>query len=191
MAIIKNFSIALTANIITTVSYVGTVVRCTSASAAFTVQPQNFDEIELQEGIGIQFPESLFASGQITKFRFLSATTQTVVVYIGDGDIVDNRQYGSVDATIQSAGTLSTVADVTAVGSATTQIVSASSTRKNILITNLSTTNTLRIGDSNAGATRGMALAPGLTLTLTYYDGDVYAYNPGSSSDVGITFVND
>lgn len=191
MALIKTFSLQLVANVITTVNHEGNIVHCSSATSAFTVQPENFDTAELQEGISLEFPDKYFQNNTIKRFRFLSTTTQTVTVYIGDGRVYDNRQYGSVDATIQSAGTMSTVADVTCTGSATTQIVSAASTRKAIHITNLSSTNTLRIGDSNTGATRGMALGPGLTLTLTHYDGAVYAYNPGSNSDVGITFIDD
>jgi hypothetical protein len=62
-------------------------------------------------------------------------------------------------------------------------VVAADSSRKSVTISNLSSNvQIMRIGDSNAGAARGVELSPGQSVTLET-ESAVYAYNPGASAE--------
>lgn len=104
----------------------------------------------------------------------------TAVFIVGSGDYSRQAVTGSVQ--IKAATNLGTVPDVSLSASSTSQIIAANASRVEVLIANLSgNSETLRLGDANAGATRGIPLLPGFTARITATD-DVYAYNPGTSA---------
>ena len=90
------------------------------------------------------------------------------------------------------ASILNSAADVTLAATATTQIVGALATRLCVLISNKKTnTQTFRIGDSNAGAVRGVELAPGQSISIETTEA-IYGYNPGGSGEnVGVVWTED
>ena len=76
------------------------------------------------------------------------------------------------------------VADVELIATSTTQIVGALTTRLCTLISSKRTnTQTFRIGDANVGATRGVELAPGESISIET-NGAIYGYNPGATESI-------
>lgn len=112
----------------------------------------------------------------------------TVIIGIsasGDAEYLNMR--GSVNVlgvpTFREVyGNLTTLADVSLAPTATTLIYAGNANQQEVLITNLSTnTQTLRIGDLNAGAARGIPLAPGSAIILNTVSA-IYGYNPGAAA---------
>ena len=74
-------------------------------------------------------------------------------------------------------------ADVSIAATTTDPVLAANTSRVEAIITNLAVNaQTMRIGDSNAGAARGIELAPGQTIVLTT-TAAISAYNPGASAE--------
>jgi hypothetical protein len=138
--------------------------------------------------IPIRNSEKLRTDG-FNLFLVKSVTAQTVKFIVGSRNLgVDGLNFVA-DVSIESGSDLQTTADVSMAGTDTTLIKAANATRKQIIITNLSgNASILRIGDSNAGATRGTPLEAGQTLILDTEDA-VYAYNPGSAQSVAVTEI--
>jgi len=154
MSLIKNFQYAVTGGVRLPVQRTGNVIRCTQAQAAFNVRFDDEELIELQAGMGIQFEQS---------FKHMvieSATSQTITLYIGDGQIADSRFYGSINALITPGSSGSNAVDVT-IATATTNAVAANLLRRAITIGAFAAnTLSLRVG-FNADATHGIELQPG------------------------------
>ena len=111
------------------------------------------------------------------------------VFVIGEGAYSRGRMIG--DVSVNVGGSLETAADASATASVTSQILAANSIRHYATLTNLSGTVTLRIGDSNAGATRGSPLGPG-DSTVIHCTDSIHAYNPDASAvSVAISEVTD
>ena len=108
-----------------------------------------------------------------------AAVTCTFVV--GKGDY--NRQAVTGSVSVETPTSIETTADVSMVATATTEVKGVNTARSEIMITNLkANTQTMRVGDINAGAARGQPLEPGQTLTLNT-TAAVHAYNPGASAE--------
>ena len=100
--------------------------------------------------------------------------------------VVDSNGYLQIVEV--KASVLNSAADVTLAATSTTQIVGALATRICVLIGNKKTnTQTFRIGDSNAGASRGVELAPGESVSIETTEA-VYGYNPGGSGE-GVSVI--
>jgi hypothetical protein len=82
---------------------------------------------------------------------------------------------------------LSTTADGSALATATTSILAANTNRKEAIIKNLDASTSLRIGDSNAGASRGHELKAGESIILST-TAQIYAYN-ASGTAVAVSLV--
>lgn len=123
------------------------------------------------------------AGGSITFVYLVDAT--------GNVEIV-NPIAGVQDVEITKSDSLSTAADVSLGAGATSQVIAANAGRRELLVTNLAANvETLRVGDSNAGAARGLEVAPGQTITM-HTTAAVHAYNPGGSAQsVGVLEVLD
>lgn len=130
--------------------------------------------------------------GGFVQVKLVSAIGQTIKLGITSGRGQYDRSQGDVNATIVNPSILDTVADVAMTATATTQILAANGDRVKALITNLAAnTQTLRIGDTNAGATRGVELAPGETIELETTEA-IYGYNPGGvAQSVGVAWTED
>lgn len=105
-------------------------------------------------------------------------------------DASGNVQVDIIDE--PKADILNSIADVTLAATATTQILGALVTRLCALISNKkANTQTFRIGDSNAGATRGVELAPGQSISLETTEA-IHGYNPGGSGEaVSVIWTED
>lgn len=120
------------------------------------------------------------------RIKNTNANTNTVTLAYGSAAIIDDRIQlsGNITANSNISANVDTVTDVSVSATSTGQIVAADATRLNVIITNLSplsVTTPMRIGDSNAGASRGFALYSNQTVQLDTEDA-VYAYNADSSA---------
>ncbi|MEQ8585939.1 MAG: hypothetical protein RLO01_01845 [Thalassobaculaceae bacterium] len=123
--------------------------------------------------VGVQFNK--------VRLRDRSGATNTVLMYYGFGEFRDNRVTLAGGVRADVPGRLEDVADVSLAAGATTLIAAADTLRREIIITNLSSTETLRIGSASAGAARGTPLLPNGTLVLETAAA-VYGYNPGAGA---------
>ncbi len=98
---------------------------------------------------------------------------------IGFGRFIDNRSsVGGVVATAEQSGDLETVADQAVAATTTALVLAADADRRAVLLSNpANNPGPFRVGDSNAGAARGLELPPGERVRLVT-TGAVYAYNP-------------
>ncbi len=92
---------------------------------------------------------------------------------------------GAVNANV--GATLTSTADVAIAATTTTQVKAANTSRKEIVISNLIANNTvIRVGESSAGAARGVEVGIGGSLVLSN-TAAVYVYNPsGSGINIGV-----
>ena len=91
---------------------------------------------------------------------------------------------GHLQITLMEAIFSNSVSDVTMVATSVTQIVAALTTRLCTLISSKRTnTQTFRIGDANVGASRGVELAPGESISIETTEA-IYGYNPGGSESI-------
>lgn len=158
----------------------GRYFRILSADADLTVVIMDNAASEVGRASGVRGGFAYRRELGFDQVQITSASAQTIKVATSkDAEIEYDRSSGDVSV-IAPTG-LSDVADVALAATATTLIAAANSTRREIIITNLSTdTQTLRIGTINAGAARGTPLAPGATLILST-TAAVYGYNPGAA----------
>lgn len=156
----------------------------TSNAAALTVR---FNE---QSGQGVTFKKGMFLKGInfdrvfVTNTAQSGATITLLVAVEGDQLIaIENAAETLSSVNLVKASSADSVADVSITATSTVLVAAAASTRHELLITNLAAnTQTMRIGDSGAGATNGIPLAPGQTLILST-SAAIYAYNPGASAE--------
>lgn len=84
---------------------------------------------------------------------------------------------------------LSTKADVTVNATTKTSVCAGNSNRVEVIISNLSGTQSVRVGDTNTGAARGTLLLPESSIVLST-TAEVFVYNPGASSvDIGVSEI--
>jgi hypothetical protein len=169
----------------------GRFLRVKSASAAVRIRAidesgTTIADMEMTSGVRFSLPV------MFTKIRIENegGAVADVTLTAGTGDADDSSVTGSLN--IAKSTTLQTVADVSILATTTTQIAAADSARREILITNLSTnTAAFRVGDSSAGAARGVEVLPGSTIALET-TAAVYAYNSGAGAQsVGVLEVMD
>jgi hypothetical protein len=156
----------------------GRYVVCTSATADFRLAVDDQPPSLFFQGAELLLaPEDAdFTSLTLSND---SASAVTVTLFVGFGQIRDRRSV--VSGSIFTGGdTLASSADYSHSGSGTEQILAANANRREALIYN-DTGATIRVGDSNAGASRGYPLAAGNGLVLAT-SAAIYAYSsPGGS----------
>lgn len=169
----------------------GQYFRVMDADAALTLTFYGADRQPIAEASGVLGGFSVdaekfadFLGGRVfSQVMIESATNQTIQVVSSSVLISYDRLTGVVDTLPTAGTTLDSVADVSLTAGATTQIQAADSSRLGIIVTNLpGNVNTFRIGDSGAGASNGVPLAPGESLTI-HSQGAVYGYNPGGTAE--------
>lgn len=160
----------------------GNYLRVEAASSSFYVRMANRAYVEIDKGIEIIAPEKW----DQLEFENKTGAEITVTVVIGITDNFQMRSFrvvGDVTAEVSSGATLNSLPDVSCAAGAATQLVAAVATRKEVIISNLSTnTQTMRVGDSGAEVANGHPLAPGASVVFTSSDA-VYAYNPGGAAE--------
>src|SRR5689334_21635173 len=133
MALIQDFTYSLAANKRVTIQHRGRSLRVQTAPSGISVSPENDDCADCLAGQGVVYEQS-FDNWTLQN----GATPQTVTVFVGDGQIVDSRLYGSVAATVTPGSTITTVADVT-VATAATSNIAANANRRAATVQALST----------------------------------------------------
>lgn len=174
----------------------GRFLRLLSVTSAVNIEffDENGTSMGICEGVTTGFAMSFFPRElgkdapliSFGKVKITSAVAQNVQVAISRQPIDWNAISGNVNANIVAATDNPTTPDVPLAAGATT-LIKAAGARKKILISNLSANaQIIRIGDSLAGAARGIELSPGMTAELET-SGAVYGYNPGAvAQSVGI-----
>lgn len=166
----------------------------TSRNALINVKlnDQNWGSIPIRQGFFIRgVPYS-----QIYITHAAQAGETITLLYAVEEDpsqiSIMNPSLFTQEVDLTKATVLDTVADVTLAAAATTQILAANADRRAAFISNLvGNANTMRIGDNNAGATRGIPLAPGETIIVSSTEA-IYGYNPGGAGeDVGVMWTED
>lgn len=109
-----------------------------------------------------------------------NGTQANVTLVVGKGEF--GRRQVTGDVGITAGENLVTAADVSCLATAVTQVLASNTDRQTSWIHNLDATTTLRVGDSNAGASRGIPLPPGATAIISSNNAAVHAYNPSGSA---------
>lgn len=148
---------------------------------------------------GVPFRQGTAVKGVAFSEIFITNTAQAGVtvtlVYVTEASQaleVTNAGISIATVSLARSTTLVTTADVVATNGATTLIVAANSANRKVICTNLAAgAQTLRFGDSNAGATRGTPVEPGDSIVFET-TAAIYAYNPGGSSqNVAVSIERD
>jgi hypothetical protein len=182
----RSYTSTLAANEELTLQVPGRQVVCLASTGTFSIKLGDEGAFgDFAAGLTRTLADADSDFGAV-RIRDTSGASNTIQLSIGFGDVRDSRLNLTAPIDINGADTIVTAVDVSAADEATTQIVAASSGRFGVELTNLSTTVTLRIGDSNAAAGRGVELAPGETR-LIRTSAALFAYNPsGAAVDVGV-----
>lgn len=156
------------------------LLLCSSGSGVFTVSPENQNPVDVELGIGLRFDGPNF-----TKLRLLSSTTQTVSLYVGRGEVIDNRLVGNVDISggIRLAGSLTTTYGAVTVGVAATLIKAANASRASIIVQNLGTVAIYVGPDAGITTANAIKVEPSNSATLDY-QGTIYAISGSAGQDV-------
>lgn len=147
-------------------------------------------KLGLDDGPMVAFPSGgkWKPMGDFSKVRIQNDTggsvSFTIALAYGEFDIDEVRLAGGV--MLLGGVALAPTADVTLAPTAATLVKAANASRKEILITNLSTTVTLRVSGAAVGAAAGTPVGPGQTITLET-QAAVHAYNPDAGAvDVAV-----
>lgn len=176
----QDYSIPLAAGGSFTLSAVGNFVKCKSVGATIKLRIGDGPQVNLYSGRSFRMPAGL--SFDRLEFMNDSGGSVTAVIDVCQGEIYDDPVLTG-DISIAPAAAISTAADVSITAASTVQVVAGNSSRRAVVVGNLSVnTQVMRIGDSNAGAARGAELSPGEKVTLET-TAAVYAYNPGGAAE--------
>lgn len=174
----RSYSIGLTANVEFSLDMDGDMFAVTSNTSAFDI---TFDEsnriLGASAGMGARF------DSRYTRVKFLSTTTQTVVVVLGTGDFKDARSSinATINANVAPANILGIANDIDIPNTATL-IAAADATRKELIV-NLpsAASDPIRIGTSSVTATSGLQIEPGISMVLSA-ECDVYGISTTSTT---------
>lgn len=178
---IRKFTRTLGANEETVLNVAGsTAVQCTSATADFTIRPDDQNPVVLANGLGIRYRENeRFNTLRITN----GPTAQTVEIYIGAGDVIDNRFSVSGALTTRKLAAQSSAYGNATVGTTASQIRGENTGRSSIAIQNLGP-GVLYVGtDGSVTTANGLQVFVGGTLTLEVDDA-IHAIASAGSTDV-------
>lgn len=132
------------------------------------------NRVTMRGGDGFVFPGTF----ERLSISHGEGTSQEVSGLAGFGELKSSRVGGSL--TLTSGSTIPTFADVTLVAATKTSILAANASRKEAHIGNLSAnTVSIRIGDTNTGAARGVEVLPGQTFMLDT-TAEIFAYSTGT-----------
>lgn len=169
----------------------GDYIYLKNSPVDITVEIDNRAYVTMSKGDKLRIPAP---KGELHGFNAIrlineSGTDAVITAIIGSGDFTESSIANDVD--VSKGTTLATTADQSVTAASTELIAASDTTRRVVMVCNLSSSVTLRIGDSNAGAAQGQPLAPGLTLTLET-TAAVYAYNPDAGAvSVAVTELKD
>ncbi len=181
MTAMRKFSRTLAANesVVINVSK-ATAVQCTSATALFDIKPDDQNPVELANGLGVRYE----LTEAFDTLRIVNRSTpQTVELYIGNGDVVDNRLSASGTLSTRTLAAQSANYGSVSVGVAATLVLAANTGRSNILLQNLGT-GVIYVGTDNAvTVANGIEVQVGGAITLAT-DEAIYAISTIAATDV-------
>lgn len=136
--------------------------------------------------------KGLDVRGELRQLRFANTSGSAVTLEFATaaGLLITDRRLavlgGALETDAVSPGTLRTTADETVGASATSEVLAADADRAEAIIKNLDSSNAVRVGDGDVGASRGHHLGPGDSITLTT-TAAISVHNPaGSGVDVSL-----
>lgn len=182
----REYTITLTSGGFHTLNALGDTITILSVTGDVDMKIGENPQTKCRAGITIDVP----AFSQYGRIDFLEtgASNASVLVAVSNGNVKDNRLTVSGNIDISKSSTLDTIADVTLGTASATLIAAADSTRREILITNM-TGDFIRVGDSGVLATSGVRVADGASVTLQT-TAAVYGFStPGG--DVSVTTLED
>lgn len=158
----------------------GRLIRVLEAPESHVfITVQGGAELKRRDGQGVSTGADFFE-----RFTVRSEVAQTVRVVVADDPQDDDRNAVSVtaSATIEPANTLGAGGDVSIPAASAADLIAADTTRLGVLIVNpVTNTAAVRVGGSGVGATSGVLLEPGESVTLSTSD-LVRGYNTHASA---------
>lgn len=153
-------------------------VQCTAGSADFSILIDGKNPVAMASGLGFRFLE------KFNQLRIINgASGQTVGLYLGDGQVIDNRNVSSSVAPIRVQANQTTSYAAVSVGVAATLIAAANTSRGNIMVQNLGTGVVYLGTDASVTTANGIELAVGQVVTLTNDDA-IYGISTIAATDV-------
>jgi hypothetical protein len=144
-------------------------------------------ELEVDPGIGVPVP------GGFDWLLVRSEKAQTVRYTVWDEPVDDNRRTGQV-VSLKAATAMATPADVTVSAGTSGQVVAANAARRSLTVqADHGNTDPVRIGGAGVGASAGLVVQPGQSLTLDGWDAapEVHAYAVNADATVHVMEVTD
>lgn len=157
----------------------------------------SFSERHADEGIPYKLGS--FVRGVRFSELYLTSTAQAgktitlaYMVEQQDNIQIENPADAFSSVSLTKNDTFDSLADVSLLAGANTQILAADTTRVEAIITNLTAnTQKFRIGDAGAAAANGVELSPGQTIVLTT-TAAIHGWNPGAGAEsVSVAVVKD
>lgn len=161
----------------------------TTVPVSVTVTPAGVQQVDIEQVLGapVSAANPLFTD-PIDRAARLLGVVDSLTKW--GGTALTGRNISLDLALLQPASAIGTLADVTA-AAAPTQIVVASTPCKSVIVESLAAnTGTIRIGDSNVSATRGVEMSKGDAAVIDVDNvNKVYVF--GNATDkVSVTYVN-
>ena len=181
MTAVRKFTRTLAANEETVINVSkATAVQCTAATTDFEIRPNDQNPVILANGLGVRYkPEEAFDFLRISH----GATPQTVELYIGDGDIIDNRFSASGALSTRALAAQSSAYGNVSVGVTATLVRAANAGRSSVLVQNLGT-GIIYVGtDGSVTAANGIQVQVNSAITLNVDDA-IYAISTIAATDV-------
>lgn len=186
LSLFKKYTYAVAANEDLPLDISGRYVACNASVGSFQIA---VDDSEFSEMDVLTMGET--EGGEVFEriiLRDTSGAPNEISITVGMGNFRDNRTAIPDGVPLQGSATNPTTADKALTAVTATEIIAANSSRREVIISNLSTNGAvMRIGDANVAAARGAELSPGQSIILST-KAAVYGYSvPGES--VGIMEV--
>ena len=181
-----DYKVNLSAGTQTEIGAVGNYYRILEASGDVWIGIDGGPLQKRAAGIGEEVLEGF------SRLTLYSDIDQAVLLSVTRGRIDDGRLSVTAPVKQDVGDSLASFPDVSLNPVSATLIVAANPARREVLISNLElNAETIRIGDANAAASRGIELSPGSTIVLTT-TAAIYGYNPGTTAQpVGVLEVAD
>ena len=180
MAGLRNYTLLLAAGQEMTISVPDSnIVNCYDGVAPFTIKPDGNDPVELQKGVGMTF-ESRFNSLTIAN---TSAASQTVKLYVGAGEIRDNRLVAQGGISVSGSPVATLI--VAAVTGTAALIEPQNSNRVQVMIVNTGAALCYIGLTAGVTAANGLPLSAGASLNLTCQSA-IYAISNGTNTELRV-----
>lgn len=154
----------------------GRFLRISEGTFPVICTPNDLTPVELQKGIGINFEQAF------TRVRIKNGSNaQTIEIYAGDGEVLDNRLVTEGGISIL-ANALATLGKVTA-GTTAVQVAAFNNNRASFLLQNNSD-DIIYVGvDDTVTIATGIPVGSGQTFTITFKS-SIYAISEFADKEI-------